>query len=152
MLGDVLELQLEEPHLLRIAAHRLRQIGEVDLAIDLFEKVLRMRPEDRSLRDSPWLSKPGPMTDEEAGRAGPAITLDYVRSVELLSRSSSGVGRPFPESGHRAGGGEPHHGAGRAGSAFGHAVFPVDARLRKLLDADLRIVMTWDTDLTDMDL
>jgi Ca-activated chloride channel family protein len=28
----------------------------------------------------------------------------------------------------------------------------LDRRLRKLLDVDLRIVMTWDTDLTDMDL
>ena len=30
--------------------------------------------------------------------------------------------------------------------------FPVDERLKKLLDLDLRIVMTWDADLTDVDL
>jgi uncharacterized protein YfaP (DUF2135 family) len=29
---------------------------------------------------------------------------------------------------------------------------PLDTRLRKLLDLDVRIVMTWDTDQTDMDL
>ena len=32
------------------------------------------------------------------------------------------------------------------------AVNPLDARLRKLLDVDIRITLTWDTDLTDMDL
>jgi uncharacterized protein YfaP (DUF2135 family) len=29
---------------------------------------------------------------------------------------------------------------------------PLDPRLRKLLDVDVRIVLTWDTDNTDMDL
>ena len=84
VLGDVLELQLEEPRLLRIAAHRLRQIGEVDLAIDLFEKVLRMRPESRSrFAISPWLSKPGPMTDEEGwpGEPGHHTRLRTQRGV-----------------------------------------------------------------------
>ena len=32
------------------------------------------------------------------------------------------------------------------------AAFGVDPRLVKLLDLDLRIVLTWDADLTDMDL
>jgi len=37
-------------------------------------------------------------------------------------------------------------------SRFGRPAATVDPRLRKLLDVDLRIVLTWDTDQTDMDL
>src|SRR5687768_8283166 len=52
VLTNVAELQLEDARLLRVAAHRLNQIGERELAIDLFEKVLKLRPEEpQSHRD-----------------------------------------------------------------------------------------------------
>ena len=35
---------------------------------------------------------------------------------------------------------------------FGTVALPIDARLRTPIDLDLRVVLTWDTDLTDMDL
>ena len=51
-LTDVAALQAADARLLRVAAHRLEQIGEQELAIDLFEKVLKMRPEEpQSHRD-----------------------------------------------------------------------------------------------------
>jgi len=36
--------------------------------------------------------------------------------------------------------------------AAGVAAWPLDPRLEKRLDMDVRIVMTWDADMTDMDL
>ena len=138
VLGDVLELQLEEPRLLRIAAHRLRQAGEVDLAIDLFEKVLRMRPEEpQSLRDLALaLEARADGRRKQAGQASPAITPDYVRAVELLNRIVVGEwDARFPgievvalEEANRI------MALVERDPAFGRAVFPVDPRLRKLLD------------------
>ena len=52
VLTDIVELELHDARLLRVAAHRLNQIGERELAIDLFEKVLKLRPEEpQSYRD-----------------------------------------------------------------------------------------------------
>src|SRR5207247_2008254 len=52
VLTDIAELELHDARLLRVAAHRLNQIGERELAIDLFEKVLKLRPEEpQSYRD-----------------------------------------------------------------------------------------------------
>jgi hypothetical protein len=47
VLTDIVELELHDDRLLRIAAHRLNQIGERELAIDLFEKVLKLRPSEK---------------------------------------------------------------------------------------------------------
>ena len=33
-----------------------------------------------------------------------------------------------------------------------YAINPIDKRLQKLMDVDVRILLTWDTDLTDIDL
>ena len=46
VLGDVLELKLDDARLIRIVAHRLQQLDELDLAIGLFEKVTRLRGEE----------------------------------------------------------------------------------------------------------
>lgn len=42
--------------------------------------------------------------------------------------------------------------AARAEHLTKPAVNPLDSRLRKLRDVDARIVLTWDTDATDIDL
>ena len=39
----VAELKLEDARLIRVAAHRLQQAGELDLAISLFERVQKLR-------------------------------------------------------------------------------------------------------------
>jgi hypothetical protein len=156
VLSDVVELQLEEPRLLRIAAHRLQQAGELKMAVALFERVLRLRPEEpQSLRDLALaLEARADARRRKAGQGSPSIAADYLRSVELLNRIVLGRwdGR-FPEievtaleEANRI------IAVGERDPAFGRPSFPIDPRLRTLLDTDLRIVMTWDTDLTDMDL
>jgi Ca-activated chloride channel homolog len=156
VLTDVVELQLEEPRLLRIAAHRLQQVGEVDAAVDLFEGVLRLRPEEpQSLRDLALaLEARGDARRLKAGKGSPALAADYRRAVELLGRIVLGDwDARFPEIEVIA-----IEEANRMiavverDPAFGRVMFPLDPRLRRLLDTDVRIVMTWDTDDTDMDL
>ena len=71
VLTDVADLRLEDARLLRIVAHRLQQIGERDLAIDLFEKVLRCGPRSRRATATwpwPWPTGPTPGTRRQRRR------------------------------------------------------------------------------------
>jgi Flp pilus assembly protein TadD len=156
VLTSVVELELDDPRLLRVAAHRLLQVGEHDLAVRLFTKVARLRAEEpQSPRDLAIAL----VARADARRSRPgwdrvSVTADYERAVRALYDIVLGAwdGR-FPEIetialeelnrvlaiAEREGLKLPARGI-------------VDARLRKLLDVDLRVVMTWDTDQTDMDL
>jgi Ca-activated chloride channel family protein len=156
VLTDVIELQLAEPRLLRIAAHRLQQMSELDLAIELFEEVLRLRPEEpQSLRDLA-LALAARAEERLAGRSVPAASAaDFQRALELLNRivTAEWDGR-FPqievialEEANRIASIVERHPALRSA-----VTNPLDLRLRQPLTLDLRVVLTWDTDLTDMDL
>jgi hypothetical protein len=155
VLTSVAELGLEEPRLLRIAAHRLQQIGEGELAIVLFEKVLRLRPEEpQSLRDLALAL--GERADERwrrGGRIEAAAAADYLRAVELLNRIVMGEwDQRFPEVEVIALEEANRMIALLAAGGVLPKELPIDLRLRRALDLDVRIVLTWDTDLTDMDL
>ena len=156
VLTDVVELQLAEPRLLRIAAHRLEQIGELDLAVTLFEAVLELRPEEpQSLRDLALaITLRADERRRQAGHGTKAIAAEYRRALELLDRVVMGEwDERFPEIEVIA-----LEEANRIiailqrDPAFGTVELPIDARLRTPIDLDLRVVLTWDTDLTDMDL
>jgi Ca-activated chloride channel family protein len=155
LLTDIVELKLDDARLLRVAAHRLEQVGEHDLAITLFEKVLRLRPEEpQSLRDLALaLAVRGDA--RRAAKAAPnAIADDYLRAVDLLNRvvESEWDGR-FAEIELVA-----LMEANRLIAILDRERLPgrervaLDPRLRRLLDVDVRVVLTWDTDMTDMDL
>lgn len=146
VLSNIAELELENAALLRVLAHRLEQLGQLDLAAGLFEEVLKLRPEEpQSFRDLALvLARRG---QANANRA------DYTRAMDLLAKVVMNkwdrfdeievialmelnaywaeFTRKFPS--------DP-------------AKFPVDERLKKLLDVDVRICLTWDADLTDIDL
>lgn len=154
-LTSVVELELKEPRLLRVAAHRLQQVGALDLAVELFEEVRRLRPEEpQSLRDLALaLEARADAALRAGGRGDRGIAGGYERAVELLRDLALGEwdGR-FPEIEVTA-----IEEANRILAVLERDLrFPVggllDPRLRRLLDADLRIVLTWDTDSTDMDL
>ncbi len=52
VLSNIAELELEDAALLRVLGHRLEQIGQLDLAVQTFEQVLALRPEEpQSYRD-----------------------------------------------------------------------------------------------------
>lgn len=162
VLSDIVELQLQDARLLRVAAHRFNQIGEREMTIDLFEKVLRLRPEEpQSYRDLALAlaDRAEAATRDQLEVAPKAAVMssalaDYQRSLELLNKVVLGNWGPrFPEvelpvlmeandilaKAHRLAGGQA-------------ILCPIDSRLLKNLDLDVRVVMTWDADQTDIDL
>jgi Ca-activated chloride channel family protein len=155
-LTAILELGLEDARLFRVAAHRLQQAGELELAIELFEKVRRLRPEEpQSLRDLALaLSARGDAQPRQGARLSDRASRDYLRAIELLYDIALGSwDARFPEIELTALMDLNRVAAllerdGRASERLAK----IDPRLRKLLDLDVRVVLTWDTDLTDMDL
>jgi tetratricopeptide (TPR) repeat protein len=171
VLTDIAELQLQDARLLRVAAHRLMQISEAstgsaearELAIDLFEKVLALRPEEpQSYRD---------LALALAGRAQLALSLDvrnspgaspaalsqakadYGRALDLLNKVIVGNWPRFPEIELPVLMEANQIIAALAGRPdLGEVPDPIDGRLRKDLDCDVRVVLTWDADQTDIDL
>jgi Ca-activated chloride channel homolog len=150
VLTSVAELKLEDARLLRVLAHRLVQVDELDLAIELFDRVRRLRPEEpQSYRDLALA------LDRRAGAPGALTSAsidDYTRALalfgEIVTREWDAR---FPEvevialiEANRIQSILERHGSARP--------WPLDERLRRLLDFDVRVVLTWDTDQTDMDL
>ena len=136
VLSNIVELELENPALYRVAAHRLAQTGELELSSMLFEHVLKMRPEEpQSYRDL-------------------ALVLDQMEDFEgaseLLNRVVLGDWDRFEQIEIIALM-ELNRVLARAKRA-GVTIPTVDQRLIKLLDVDVRIILTWDADMTDMDL
>ncbi len=155
VLTSILDLRIEDPRLLRVVAHRLQQAGELDLAIEIFEQILRLRPEEpQSLRDLALALAERADATRAARRKLVEIAPDYLRSLELLDRLMLGEwdGR-FPEIEVVA-----LVDANRLLAIMEREKLPgfervtLDGRLRHAVDVDIRIVLTWDTDQTDMDL
>ncbi|NQT36653.1 MAG: DUF2135 domain-containing protein [Planctomycetes bacterium] len=147
VLSNVAELELENPTLLRVLAHRLDQIGELDLAILTFEEVRRLRPEEpQSHRDLALV-----LARRAASGSAESIGDDYTRALALLAEVVMGRwdGR-FPEIELMAL--EEFNSILPRAKKAGVKKVPLDERLVKLLDVDVRIVMTWHADNTDIDL
>jgi tetratricopeptide (TPR) repeat protein len=147
VLSNVAELELENAALLRVLAHRLAQLDSLDLAADLFERVLALRPDEpQSARDLALVLA----RRAQAAPAAPSALGDYRRAVDLLYRVVAEPWERFPEIQVVA-----LMELNRllpVARAAGLEDAGVDLRLVRLLDVDLRIVLTWDADLTDMDL
>lgn len=156
VLSNIAELELENPALLRVLAHRLAQLGYLDLAVLTFEQVLDLRPEEpQSYRDLALVlarrAEKQEATPDNAPPIKAAIRDDYARAIRLLNEVVLGewdgrfaeievialmeLNAMLPKA-----------------RAAGVKKIPVDERLVKLLDADVRIVMTWHADNTDIDL
>ena len=146
VLSNIAELELENAALLRVLAYRLLQIGQLDLACGLFEQVLKLRPEEpQSFRDLGLaLAKRGQNNKNPA---------DCRRSMDLLAHVVKNQWERFDEIEVIA-----LMELNAVWADFTRrfpndkAQFPVDERLKKLLELDLRIVMTWDADMTDIDI
>ena len=144
VLSNLLELALDDPPLLRMYAWRMQQAGELDGAIDILQRVRTMRDDEpQSHRD---LALARALRWEQTGDvedATEAMTLlwevvkrdwDRFPEIELIALM------------------ELNRIIARALEA-GIAIPPeIDERFIKLLDLDVRISMSWDADLTDVDL
>lgn len=152
VLTNIAELKLEDPQLLRIVAHRLAQLGHRSVAISLFEKILRLRPEEpQSYRDlALTLADQG----DYMARINPAAAVeDYKRSVSLLNKVVLTHWDRF-EGIEQIALMEANRIVARAGNLpnGNTCAAAMDSRLLSNLTCDVRILMTWDTDQTDMDL
>lgn len=136
VLSNLAELELEDAGLWRILGYRLAQLDELAASQQAFEAVLDMRPEEpQSHRDLTLV----------LARRG-----DYPRAVELLTHV---VMTEWPRFvGIELIALEELNAVLPKARAAGVAAPALDPRLLRILDVDLRVVLTWDADLTDMDL
>ena len=147
VLSNLAELRIDDAALLRVFAWRLVEAGALDRAVETLERVRGLRPEDpQSHRDLALALADRMDHDRKAA--------DGVRAARLLYDVVLGTWQRFEQVEvialmelnrilarlHRV---DP---------AAAHKVDFVDERLRTLLDVDVRIVMSWDADNTDIDL
>ena len=149
ILSNLAELELENAPLMRVLAHRLAQIGQLDLAIKIFDAVRKLRPEEpQSFRDLALVL--ARRANHNRYRRRKAARTDYSKSLELLSHVVMERWSRFDEIEVIAL--TEINNILPSARRLGLRKLPVDKRLIKKLDMDVRIVMSWDADNTDMDL
>ena len=144
VLSNLVELGLGDPPLLRMYAWRLQQAGELTAAIDIFERVRKQREDEpQSHRD---LALALAERWEAAGDSD-----DVLRAMDLLYDVIEREWTRFPEI-ELIALMELNRLIARAGARGIATPVRIDPRFIALLDLDLRISMSWDLDLTDVDL
>ena len=151
ILSNLAELELENPALIRVLAHRLAQIGELDLSILMFQKVRALRPEEpQSYRDLALVLERRADGRRRNVNKRQQVRADYALALKLLAKVVMNKWQRFNEIEVIALT-ELNNILPKA-RRMGVKKLPVDRRLIRHLTLDIRIVMTWDADLTDMDL
>lgn len=139
VLSNLAEMELENRHVLRILAYRLLQAGEVSLAMPLLEKVLALSPDEpQSWRDL-GLAQARAGQPQRAidplwqvvsrpwnGRF-PGVELIALAELNAIVAQAQASGAPLDTR-------------------------LIDPRLLRHLPLDLRAVLSWDADNTDIDL
>lgn len=135
VLSNINELKLEDAELLRIVANQLLEMGELDLAVETFKEVVEIRAEQpQSYRDLA-------LAQNEAGNYNEAVKLLYkvatqnwdnrfgeVKAIALNEMNAIISSRPQVNT---------------AG---------MDRRLINAMPVDVRIVIGWSADNSDIDL
>ena len=136
VLSNLAEMELDNRHLLRVLGYRLMQAGEPALAVPVFEQVLAMaEDEPQSFRDLG-------LALAAAGRAQEALQPLYQVVERDWDGRFNGVALIALD--------ELTNLAARARPALDLGF--VDPRLRRAMPLDLRVVLAWDSDNSDMDL
>ena len=138
ILSNIAEMELENPQLLRILGQRLSQLGYYNLAIFIFKDVLKMR------REEPQSHRDLGLVYEKAGKYQKAVNHLYevVRqpwdsrfsNIEIIALH------------------EMNAIIGRNRKRYQFRLRKFDKRLIKNLPVDIKVVLNWDADNTDMDL
>lgn len=139
VLSNIVELHIEDAAFLRIVAQRLAQLGYYRLSAELFTEVLHIRPEEpQSYRDLALVLV-------QLGQYRQAALLLYQVILKRWDERFLGIENIVLM--------ELNHLLVQAQQkGLPTASWGIDKRLVRLLDVDIRIVLTWDTDLSDMDL
>jgi tetratricopeptide (TPR) repeat protein len=136
VLSNIAELRLEDPALLRTLAHRLAQQNLLVLARLTFEEVLRLRPEEpQSYRDLALVLARLQDYRRAVDLLYQVVTREWDRFREIELVALTELNRIIP--------------LARQAGVEG---LGIDPRLVQLMDVDVRVVLTWDTDMADMDL
>ena len=163
ILSNLAGMRLADPALLRIDAWRLQQCGDLDGAIAILRTVLELRPEEpHSYRD---LALVLGMRGEERARAsdveeamalfGRVCRRDPIRKAELGDSAALETAWNRTPDIDLIALEELNRLVARAQrGGFDRTVVipPLDPRLQGTLDCDMRVVMSWDRDDTDIDL
>ncbi|MFT5110364.1 MAG: Ca-activated chloride channel family protein, partial [Pseudoalteromonas tetraodonis] len=136
VLSNIAEMDLENAPLLRILGHRLLQLGEAESAVAVFEEVLQIRGEE-------------PQSYRDLAMAKQAVG-DMQRAAELLWEVVKGSWDDRFSDIELIALGELN----ALIAIGGKGLIPqgMDSRLLSPMPVDLRVVLTWDADNTDMDL
>lgn len=133
VLSSLADLQIEDAALLRVLAHRLAQLGEKQIAAGLFGKILQMRPEEpQSYRDLALVLADLGQTERALELLHTVVMRHWERfeGIEVIALTeANAIIAKYPLARHR-----------------------FDRRLLTNQACDVRIVMTWDSDSSDMDL
>ncbi len=136
VLSNLAEIDLENRHFLRLLAYRLLQAEHWALATPIFERVLELAPEEpQSWRDLA-------LALGREGKLQRAVDLLY----EVVTRPWD---RRFPDVGLVA---AVEMSALIASAPDGVNASRIDPRLLKNLPVDLRVVLAWDADQSNLDL
>jgi tetratricopeptide (TPR) repeat protein len=136
ILSNIAEMELGNARLLRVLGHRLSQLGYTRLSRYIFEKVLDMRPEEpQSFRDLALVLAKLKQYKRALQLWYHIITADWDRfqGIEMIALME--MNKIYLNAGRK--------------DLYG---LNIDPRLIKMLDVDVRILLTWDTDASDMDL
>ena len=159
VLSNLAEMRLDDATLLRVMAYRLARMDEWDLAVETLEEAIRLRPEEPQSHRDLALALSGRAESriqavenaEDRDAARQSARADYVRAIDLFAHvATTRWDARFPQIELLAL--EEVNRIIPKAKAVGVLKFPLDPELIKLLDADLRIVTTWDADNTDVNL
>lgn len=136
ILSNLAEMKLDNYRILRVLAHRLQQLGYVDYAIRIFEKVKELRPEEaQSFRDLGLAYADNKEYQKAINELNEIITRRWdsrFPEIEIFAvEEINNIVAKAPK---------------------GLDLSNVDERLLFNMPVDVRIVLNWDTDNSDMDL
>ena len=139
VLSNLAEMDLQNRQVLRLLAYRLQQAGEIDLALSIFERVLELAPgEPQSHRDLGLALAQAEQAQRAVDRLYEVVTGAWdsrFADVDLIALAELNAVVAAAE---------------RAGKKVD--VSGIEPRLLKNLPLDVRVVLAWDADATDVDL
>ncbi len=139
ILSNLAELEAENYRLMRVLAHRLLQLKYADYAINQFEVVLRLRPEEpQSYRDLA-------LANEQNKKYQQAVDLFYKVIEHPWHGRFPGIEVIVAEEMNKV---IAKANREKVQLSLSH----IDKRLIYNMPVDIRIVLNWDTDNSDMDL
>ena len=151
ILSNLAEMRLEDPALLRTFAWRLREAGEYDRAIPVLRKVAKLRPEEpHAFRDLALLLSERARDRGIAADAEEAMTLLKKTAFTPWKRQNARAVAVFAveELNALAAWVRTHN----WGTVPAPTIPEWNEDFKHLLDVDLRIILSWDADNTDIDI